>query len=87
MYKSIEIEDYAPSDRLDGAPSLNPHGFLYRVWEYFTLYKELFQRRRLRNALISSSTVALAQQLCGSTFVRPASFPLPLWLIRDMHTY
>jgi hypothetical protein len=29
-------------------------------------YKPLFTRRRLRNALWSSCTVALAQQLCGS---------------------
>jgi hypothetical protein len=29
-------------------------------------FKPLFTRRRLRNALWSSCTVALAQQLCGS---------------------
>lgn len=35
-------------------------------------FLDLFRRRRLRNALISSSTVNLAQQLCGSAF-----YPLP----------
>ena len=32
-------------------------------------FLELFITRRLRNALISSSTVNLAQQLCGSKFL------------------
>lgn len=32
----------------------------------FTKFGQLFHRRRLRNALISTSVVNLAQQLCGS---------------------
>jgi hypothetical protein len=38
---------------------------------FFVRYVELFRLRRLRTAAIASSTVALAQQLCGSTFSPP----------------
>src|SRR3569833_2603666 len=43
-----------------------PRGFVSEILRFLTCYKQLFETRRLRNALISSSTVALAQQLCGS---------------------
>jgi hypothetical protein len=33
-----------------------------------TKFGQLFTKRRLRNALISTSVVNLAQQLCGSEF-------------------
>lgn len=38
--------------------TINPH--------FGKKFVQLFSRRRLRNALISASTVNLAQQLCGS---------------------
>ncbi len=41
-------------------------GSFNRLLDFLTQYKQLFTETRLRNALLSSSTVALAQQLCGS---------------------
>ncbi|KAF7524145.1 hypothetical protein G7054_g11524 [Neopestalotiopsis clavispora] len=57
LHKSIE-EEYKGF----GAPS-EPG----RHVNFFTKFFDLFTQRRLRNALTSSSTVALAQQLCGRT--------------------
>ena len=37
-----------------------------RLNQYFTRFYELFLNPRLRNSTISSSVVALSQQLCGS---------------------
>ncbi|TLD19082.1 hypothetical protein PspLS_10007 [Pyricularia sp. CBS 133598] len=62
MHKSIEQEEYL------GPPKTAKRmrrGFLGRVVEYVMLIQQLFEERRLRNALISSSTVNLCQQLCG----------------------
>ncbi len=42
-------------------------GVFNKLLDFLTQYKQLFTETRLRNALLSSSTVALAQQLCGST--------------------
>ncbi|TLD10683.1 hypothetical protein PgNI_06495 [Pyricularia grisea] len=62
MHKSIEQEEYL------GPPKTVKRirrGFVGRVVEYGMLIQQLFAERRLRNALISSSTVNLCQQLCG----------------------
>ncbi|ELQ37640.1 sugar transporter [Pyricularia oryzae Y34] len=62
MHKSIEQEEYL------GLPKMSKQmrrGFFGRVVEYGMLIQQLFAERRLRNALISSCTVNLCQQLCG----------------------
>ncbi|KAI6294441.1 hypothetical protein MCOR03_005793 [Pyricularia oryzae] len=62
MHKSIEQEEYL------GLPKTSKQmrrGFFGRVVEYGMLTQQLFAERRLRNALISSSTVNFCQQLCG----------------------
>ncbi|KAI1768649.1 hypothetical protein GGR53DRAFT_531862 [Hypoxylon sp. FL1150] len=56
--RKTELEEYSHNFE-------NPEGFLAHVKGYAVQYKQLFKERRLRNALISSSIVALAQQLCG----------------------
>ncbi|KAI2633128.1 hypothetical protein GGS26DRAFT_67863 [Hypomontagnella submonticulosa] len=65
VYKSVQLEEY--SDDSDGDTSSDgiPRGFFAQLKNYASQYKELFVERRLRNALISSSIVNLAQQLCG----------------------
>ncbi|KAI2464056.1 hypothetical protein F4781DRAFT_92741 [Annulohypoxylon bovei var. microspora] len=64
VYKSIQLEEY--SDDIDFAnQSDGPQGFFGHANNYVSQYRQLFTQRRLRNALISSSIVALAQQLCG----------------------
>ncbi len=73
VYKAIELEDLARPDNPDGYSSLDPHGVVSKVRQFLTQYRQLFQERRLRNALVSSSTVALVQQLCGSTSIPFAS--------------
>ncbi|OLN96088.1 putative polyol transporter 2-like protein 2 [Colletotrichum chlorophyti] len=61
VHKSIEQEELLSSD-ID--PQLIP-GFIHTIIGFLRQWKQLFTQRRLRNALISSSTVSLAQQLCG----------------------
>ncbi|KAF6809423.1 hypothetical protein CSOJ01_06901 [Colletotrichum sojae] len=61
VHKSIEQEEME-SRQVD--PRVVPD-FLSTMSGFLRQYKQLFLRRRLRNALTSSSTVALAQQLCG----------------------
>ncbi|KAK2590741.1 hypothetical protein QQS21_011573 [Conoideocrella luteorostrata] len=63
VHKSIEYENMDLSE-------LDPHvfkspGFFWVIRDFWRQYVQLFQRRRLRNAVISASTVNLAQQLCG----------------------
>ncbi|KAK1761997.1 hypothetical protein QBC33DRAFT_602390 [Phialemonium atrogriseum] len=65
VYKSIEQEYYLGADDLDHPERLASQSVLYRLAGYLRQYKQLFRVRRLRNALISSATVNLAQQLCG----------------------
>ncbi|GAW26945.1 putative sugar transporter [Rosellinia necatrix] len=68
IYKSTEREETSekPDEEIQGySPS---RGFVSHLRAYVTQYKELFTKRRLRNAVMSSSIVALAQQLCGSKF-------------------
>lgn len=62
LHKSIEQELQG-----QGAPSRPARGVNYNgLGDFFMQFVDLFRKRRLRNALISSSIVALAQQLCGS---------------------
>ncbi|KAF6828555.1 hypothetical protein CPLU01_08424 [Colletotrichum plurivorum] len=61
VHKSIEQEE---TENRHVDPRFVPD-FLPTVRGFLRQYKQLFLRQRLRNALISSSTVALAQQLCG----------------------
>ncbi|KZL78704.1 sugar transporter [Colletotrichum tofieldiae] len=61
VHKSLEQEEL-PSSDTDSHPA---QGFISTIAGFFRQWGQLFHQRRLRNALISSSTVALAQQLCG----------------------
>lgn len=63
VYKSIDQKNLDLSD-LDPHACRSP-GFTWVLRDFFGQYIQLFQRRRLRNTLISTSTVSLAQQLCG----------------------
>ncbi|KAI2628465.1 hypothetical protein GGR54DRAFT_345421 [Hypoxylon sp. NC1633] len=65
VYKAVQLEEYSDDfDRNDHSGRI-PRGFFAHIKKYASQYKQLFTQRRLRNALISSSIVALAQQLCG----------------------
>ncbi|EFQ27503.1 hypothetical protein CGRA01v4_04600 [Colletotrichum graminicola] len=61
VHKSLEQEELPSVD----ASSQSAQGFAVTIAGFFRQWRQLFLRRRLRNALISSSTLALAQQLCG----------------------
>ncbi|KAF9872822.1 hypothetical protein CkaCkLH20_09685 [Colletotrichum karsti] len=61
VHKSIEQEELSNKH---ADPRLIP-SFFSTMRGFVRQYKQLFMQRRLRNALISSSTVALAQQFCG----------------------
>lgn len=63
VHKSIELENMDFSD-LDSQAFRSP-GFFWVMRDFTRHYLELLQYRRLRNAMISTSTVNLAQQLCG----------------------
>ncbi|KAI5918159.1 hypothetical protein F4810DRAFT_693549 [Camillea tinctor] len=65
VYKSIEQEEYAEESDAKSQVNHIPRGFSEHIKSYAAQYKELFTRGRLRNALISSSIVALGQQFCG----------------------
>lgn len=65
MHKSIE-QEYMGSVYGDPHATLYP-GFWWTISDFFRQFRQLFQQRRLYNAVISTSTVNLAQQLCGST--------------------
>ncbi|KAF3054845.1 putative polyol transporter 1 [Daldinia childiae] len=67
VYKSVQLEEYSDDSNVGNLGDDVPRGFVAHIKNYASQYKELFAQRRLRNALISSSIVALAQQLCGST--------------------
>lgn len=64
VYKSLENESMGLGD-LDANAFRSP-GFFWVIRDFLRQYRQLFQQRRLYNALISASTVNLAQQLCGS---------------------
>ncbi|KAL2752087.1 hypothetical protein ACRALDRAFT_1078170 [Sodiomyces alcalophilus JCM 7366] len=62
--KSVDQEEYAGGERAR-AKTATATSLTQTLSEFLHQYYELFRERRLRNALISSSIVALAQQLCG----------------------
>ncbi|EHK23342.1 uncharacterized protein TRIVIDRAFT_133172, partial [Trichoderma virens Gv29-8] len=63
VYKSLEQQSMGLGD-LDAHAFRSP-GFVWVMRDFMRQYRQLFQQRRLYNALISTSTVNLAQQLCG----------------------
>ncbi|KAF3059180.1 Hexose transporter HXT8 [Trichoderma lentiforme] len=63
VYKSLEQQAMGLGD-LDEHAFRSP-GFIWVMRDFLRQYMQLFQQRRLYNALISTSTVNLAQQLCG----------------------
>lgn len=63
VYKSIEQESMGAMNS-DPRANLSP-GFWWTMWDFCLAFKQLFQQRRLYNALISAGTVNLAQQLSG----------------------
>ncbi|KAI1099970.1 hypothetical protein F4804DRAFT_349004 [Jackrogersella minutella] len=65
VYKSVQLEEYLDDSASEYQGHDVPRGFVAHVKSYTSQYRQLFTKRRLRNALISSSIVALAQQLCG----------------------
>ncbi|KAL7932499.1 MFS general substrate transporter [Trichoderma chlorosporum] len=63
VYKTLEHQGQVLGDR-------DPHtfrspGFSWAMRDFLRQYAQLFQQRALYNAVISTSTVNLAQQLCG----------------------
>ncbi|KAI1387894.1 uncharacterized protein F4822DRAFT_295310 [Hypoxylon trugodes] len=65
IYKSVQLEEYSGNVDEEDQDDDVPRGCFAYIKKYAAQYKQLFTQRRLRNALISSSIVALAQQLCG----------------------
>ncbi|KAK8037892.1 sugar transporter [Apiospora phragmitis] len=67
IYKSVQLEEY--SQDIDTESQREPirRGLLSYLRGYLSEYANLVTVRRLRNALVNSSTVNLAQQLCGSS--------------------
>ncbi|KXJ89738.1 and other transporter-domain-containing protein [Microdochium bolleyi] len=65
IYKSIQKEESSNTGDLGHTSPSIPRGIKGHVQAYLRQYRDLFAKRRLRNALFSSSTVAIAQQLCG----------------------
>ncbi|KAH8174787.1 sugar transporter domain-containing protein [Sarocladium implicatum] len=63
VHKSIE-QEYMGMISGDGRSKLSP-GFWWTMRDFVRQFKQLFQQRRLYNAVMSTSTVALSQQLCG----------------------
>jgi hypothetical protein len=67
VHKSIE-QEYMGGHEIN--PYVNQYpGFRWAMHDFFVQFKELFQRRRLYNAVISTSVVNLAQQLCGGKYI------------------
>ncbi|KAI1175207.1 sugar transporter-domain-containing protein [Nemania sp. FL0916] len=65
IYKSVQQEERTIELDSDARSSIVPRGPLAHIRAYLTQFKQLFTQRRLRNAVVSSSTVSLSQQLCG----------------------
>ncbi|KAJ6440983.1 sugar transporter [Purpureocillium lavendulum] len=61
VHKALDLENVGFGD-LDENAALSP-GFFWVIRDFFTQYKQLFRQRRLYNAVISTGTVNLAQQL------------------------
>jgi hypothetical protein len=74
VHKSIE-EEYMGSVINNAHAKLSP-GFWWTIRDFGRQFRQLFQQRRLYNAVMSTSTVALAQQLCGG---KQAPGPLMGW--------
>ncbi|KHO01020.1 sugar transporter [Metarhizium album ARSEF 1941] len=68
--KSIEQENMDFGD-LDPHAMMSP-GFFWVIRDFARQFAQLFQRRRLYNAVLSTSTVNLAQQLCGGIVFQKA---------------
>ncbi|KAI0453774.1 sugar transporter-domain-containing protein [Xylaria acuta] len=83
IYKSVQQEEQSLQLDEDALSYGVPHGLVGYLRTYITQYKQLFTRRRLRNALVSSSMVALAQQLCGINLFAFYSGPLFSGLLHD----
>jgi len=66
IYKSVQLEEYSHETDTESQSGPTRRGALSYVRGYLAEYRDLAVVRRLRSALISSSTVNLAQQLCGS---------------------
>lgn len=66
VYKSIEQEYMG--DVIDNSHAKLSPGFWWAIRDFFRQFRQLFQQRRLYNALMSTSTVALSQQLCGGEY-------------------
>lgn len=62
VYKSIEQEYIGLHEESHANQS---PGFFWVIKDFLLQFKQLFQQRRLYNALMSAGTVNLAQQLCG----------------------
>ncbi|CAM1503838.1 Fc.00g014290.m01.CDS01 [Cosmosporella sp. VM-42] len=69
VYKSVQHVDRSincPGATCDDiSHAKRPTGFWRTILSFFRQFGELFQKRRLYNAVIATSTVNLAQQLCG----------------------
>ncbi|KAI1074804.1 hypothetical protein F5B20DRAFT_585976 [Whalleya microplaca] len=65
VHKSVELEKYSDDFDVENQGDHVPRGLCAHFKSHASRYRQLFTQRRLRNALISSSIVSLAQQLCG----------------------
>ncbi|KAI0446313.1 sugar transporter-domain-containing protein [Xylaria telfairii] len=83
IYKSVQQEEQSLQSDEETANGGVPQGVVGHLRNYITQYKQLFTRRRLRNALVSSSIVALAQQLCGINIFTIYSGPLFSGLLQN----
>ncbi|KAK7397661.1 hypothetical protein QQX98_012972 [Neonectria punicea] len=63
VHKSMEQETLGGLQE-DLSAMLSP-GFWWTIRDFFRQFRQLFQQRRLYDAVISTSVVNLAQQLCG----------------------
>ncbi|KAI0467515.1 sugar transporter-domain-containing protein [Xylaria cf. heliscus] len=83
IYKSVQQEERSLQSDEETLNRGVPHGFIGYLRNYITQYQQLFTRRRLRNALVSSSIVSLAQQLCGINVFAFYSGPLFSGLLQN----
>ncbi|KAI1273948.1 sugar transporter-domain-containing protein [Xylaria sp. FL0933] len=83
IYKSVQQEEQSIQSNVETQDSGVPRGLVAHIRAYAAQYKQLFTQRRLRNALVSSSIVSLAQQLCGINVFAFYSGPLFNGLLHD----
>ncbi|KAK8065967.1 sugar transporter [Apiospora hydei] len=81
IHKSVQLEEYSLETDVESQEGPVRKGLLSYLRGYLSEYADLATRRRLRNALVSSSTVNLAQQLCGraNTDARSQYAGIQLW--------